>query len=173
MKRLMTLSLFVSLGACATTPEVFGGRGAVREAQAVQSTAVRYLAEHFEPSEFLGKPEAICLVVGQEVGFRDRIATALAARSADMDPPAFMMSQLRQVRPRVLPISACQWGDDLSEVLVDSGARAIAIGISHPLWVTPNLARLVVTLRENNKNWYRYTCSAERDEDGWAIRECL
>ena len=90
-----------------------------------------------------------------------------------MDPPAFLLSRLSQVRPRVLPISACQWGQDLSEVLVDSGARAIAIGISHPQWVTANLARLTATLRENNKTWYRYRCSAARGPDGWTIRECL
>ncbi len=90
-----------------------------------------------------------------------------------MDPPAFLLSRLRQVRPQVLPISACRWGDDLSEVLVASGARAIAIGISHPLWVTPNLARVTATLRENNQTFYRYRCSAERGPDGWTIRECL
>ena len=172
MKRLTTLCL-IALGACATSQEVWGGRTAALETQAVQSAAVRYLAEHYEPSGFLGKPEAICLVVGQQTGRRDRIATALAARSENMDPPAFLLSRLRQVRPRVLPISACEWGADLSEILVDSGARAIALGISHPQWVTPNLARLTVTLRENNKTWFSYRCSAERGPEGWAIRECL
>ena len=172
MKRLIALSLF-ALSACATRQDVFGGRTAGREAQAVQGAAVRFLAEHYDPSEFLGHPEAICLVVGQQAGRRDRIATALAGRSEDMDPPSSLLSRLGQVRPRVLPISACQWGVDLSEVLVDSGARAIAMGISHPQWVTPNLARVTATLRENNNIWYRYRCSAERGPDGWTIRECL
>ncbi|MCH7532930.1 MAG: hypothetical protein IIB36_14400 [Gemmatimonadetes bacterium] len=172
MKRLTTLCL-IALGACATSQDVWGGRIAARETQAVQIAAVRYIAEHYEPSEYLGQPEAICLVVGQQAGRRDRIATALAARSEDMDPPASLLSRLRQVRPRVLPISACRWGEDLSEVLVDSGARAIALGISHPQWVTPNLARVTATLRENQRIWYRYRCSAERGPDGWTIRRCL
>ena len=172
MKRWIVLSLF-ALAACAGSQQVWGGRSGAREAQAVQGAVVRYLAEHYDPSDFLGVPEAICLVVGQQAGRRDRIATAIAARSEDMDPPAYLLSRLAQVRPRVLPISACQWGDDLSEVLVDSGARAIAIGISHPQWVTANLARVTATLRENNHTFYRYRCSAERGPDGWTIRECL
>ena len=90
-----------------------------------------------------------------------------------MDPPAYLLSRLAQVRPRVLPISACQWGDDLSEVLVESGARAIAIGISHPQWVTPNLSRVTATIRENNHTWYSFRCSAEREPEGWTIRDCL
>ena len=172
MKRLIVLSVF-ALGACAASQEVWGGRTPARETQAVQGAAVRYLAEHYDPSDFLGKPEAICLVVGQRAGRRDRIATAIAARSEDMDPPASLLSRLAQVRPRVLPISACQWGDNLSEVLVESGARAIAIGISHPQWVTPNLARVTATIRENNHTWYSFRCSAEREPEGWTIRDCL
>ena len=89
MKRLIVLSVF-ALGACAASQEVWGGRTPAREAQAVQGAAVRYLAEHYDPSDFLGKPEAICLVVGQRAGRRDRIATAIAARSEDMDPPAYL-----------------------------------------------------------------------------------
>ncbi len=172
MKRLIVFSL-IALGACAASQEVWGGRTPDREAQAVQGATLRYLAEHYDPSDFLGTPEAICLVVGQQAGHRDRIATAMAGRTKDMDPPASLLSQLSEVRPRVLPISACQWGQDLSEVLVDSGARAIAIGISHPRWVTANLARVTATLRENNHTWYSYRCSAERGPDGWTIRECL
>ena len=172
MKRLFVFSL-IALGACAASQEVWGGRTPDREAQAVQGATLRYLAEHYDPSDFLGTPEAICLVVGQQAGRRDRIATAMAGRTEDMDPPASLLSQLSQVRPRVLPISACQWGVDLSEVLVESGVRAIAIGISHPRWVTPNLARVNATIRENSNTWYSYRCSAERGTDGWSIRDCL
>ena len=172
MKRLIVLSV-IALGACAASQEVWSGSTPEREAQAVQSAAVRYLAEHYDPNDFLGEPEAICLVVGQQAGRRDRMATALAGRTENMDPPASLLAGLDEVRPRVLPISACQWGVDLSEVLVDSGVRAIAIGISHPQWVTPNLARVRATLRENNRTWYSYRCSAERGRDGWVIRECL
>ena len=171
MKRLLFAALAVSSG-CATTQEVYGGRTASRETQAVYVATVEFLAENYDPSEFLGEPRAICLVVADVVGRRDVEATAQSARPKDMDPPATLLSRLRGVRPAVRPISDCVYGDDLAEIVRSTGERAIVLGISHPTWVTPNLARVSATLRENQRTWYRFNCSLVRGPEGWAIRRC-
>jgi len=171
MRRLLVLAV-LALSGCATTKEVWGGRTAVRETQAVQGATVRWLAANYKPSGFLGDPKAICLVVGDAVGRRDVTATAQSARTKDQGPPVRLLSMLRNVRPSVRPISDCVYGDDLSEVLVETGERAIVLGLSRPTWVTPNLARISATLRENQATWYRYGCSVVRGPDGWEIRRC-
>lgn len=171
MKKTIALTA-VLLSACATSEEVWGGRTAVVETQAVQAVTVRWLAQNYEPSQFLGDPKAVCLVVADAVGRRDFTATAQAARSTDMDPTPLMLSRLRDVRPPVVPISECRHGDDLAEVLVDTGERAIVLGVGYPTWVTPDLARIGATIRENPRNWFRYRCSLTRGPDGWELRRC-
>jgi hypothetical protein len=171
MKRSLWFTV-VMLSGCATSQEVWGGRTAERETQEVQIATVRWLAANYEPSEFLGTPQAICLVVAERVGRRDISAARQSARNSNMDPPPNLLSRLRGVRPTVKPISDCVYGDDLSEVLADTGERAIVLGVSYPTWVTPNLARVSATLRENQQTWYRYNCSLVREVDGWEIRRC-
>ncbi len=173
MNRLiLLLSGGLILAACASNEPVWGGRTGAREAQAVQAATVRWFAANYQPSPFLGEAQALCLVVGERVGRRDILATAQAARSENMDPPAVILARLRDVRPKVLPISECVHGKDLTEVLEDTGERAVVLGVSYPEWVTPNLARISATLRENSRNWFRYRCSLVRGAEGWQIRRC-
>jgi hypothetical protein len=171
MRRLLVLAV-LALSACATTTEVWGGRTPESETQAVQGATVRWLAANYKPSGFLGDPQAICLVVGDAVGRGVVAAAAQSARTKEQDPPASLLARLRNVRPSVRPISDCVYGDDLSEVLADTGQRAIVLGLSRPTWVTPNLARVSATLRENQATWYHYGCSLVRGPEGWEIRRC-
>jgi len=141
--------------------------------QLVQVATVRYIARHYDPNDFLGEPKAFCLVVSESAWNREMIATAMSGRNSDLDPPTTLLARLRDVQPRVVPISQCQWGSSLEEVLTDSGERAVSLGVGYPNWVTPNLARLSVTVRENQQVWYRYQCSLERGPEGWGVRQCV
>jgi len=172
MKRFVIVAL-VTLSGCATSQEVWGGRTQTREVQGVQAAAVRYFADNYDPADYLGEPQALCLVLGRPEWSLDRDALQRSARTDEMNPTPAFLSSLKNVRPRVVPIADCVWGEDLSEILKDSGERAIALGVSHPRWVTPNLARFTVSLRENPRKRFGFQCSASREPEGWRVRQCI
>ena len=170
--RALSLALLVAVTACFSNRPVFGGRGGVQETFNVQAQVVSWLVRNYQSSESLGTAKAFC-VVAADLGGNQLIALSMVTRPTDYDPPARLMGRLRSRDPAVLPISRCRRDDELVERLVDGDDRAVVVGVGYPFWVTANLARLQVVVRESANVSYSYGCSIERGREGWAVRNCI
>ena len=172
MCRLVALALAGSVVACSMQKAVWGGREPTRETLIVQERVTRWMATHYDPSGFLGDIEAICLIAADVAGGQLR-AISMSVRDKEYDPSPALIARLRGTDPPVRPVSDCAQDAELVERVAATGGRGIVLAVRHPSWVTPNLARVGATVRENAQVRFTYNCSVERRPDGWRVRSCV
>lgn len=88
-------------------------------------------------------------------------------------PSDRLLVRLRDLSPRVLPVSACVVDDSQQERLADSGEPAILLVVSHPVWETQQNAVVDLYTRETPNDEDGARCRLVRGVEGWRIRDCV
>ena len=172
MLTLIMVTLCGAAVACSTGQAVWGGREPARETLIVQERVARWMTTHYEPSNFLGEVEAICLIAADPAGAQLR-AISMSERDGQYDPNPALLARFRGTDPPVRPVSDCAQDAELVERVSSTEGRAVILAVSHPRWVTPNLARVSAMVRETAQIRFTYNCSVERRPDGWMVRSCV
>ena len=137
---------------------------------AVYTSTARFIIEYYQASERTGEPAAFCLVVGR----REGVARRQRARESDRwDPARELLLNLSDLRTPVVPISECEWNNNLEEVHRPTGGRAVVLGISQPTWNREDFATVWVSTRENSTQYDRWSCNVRLHVGDWEVLDCL
>lgn len=155
---------------CGGASSPFTG-SAPAEENGVYAAVVRFVASNYQPRAQQGVPVAWCLGVGRRA-FRASDPNARDPEE-DWEPSPRMLALVSDVRPQVLPVSACGQGRGTEETLRETGEPAIVMLISQPSWETQELATVEVRMRESPVAFDRARCRLVRGVEGWRIRDCV
>ena len=163
------VALFLFPVGCGTKKAPWVEYGPPRAEERLQALAVALIMS-IEDQWGSGVPfHAICVGVGR------RVQTGLrsAARAEDWDPSGFFFRTLGDQGLPAYPLSACGWGEYVEERVVETGARAVALGASNVNWITARTASIVVWIRESPQYTHSYECEFDRPDSEWRPVRCL
>jgi hypothetical protein len=139
--------------------------------QGVYEAVVRYIHAYYDPPSWNPSPVAWCLATDR------RASTVLREREAaertPWAPPARLLVSLRDLDPPVRPIDDCGRNDDQEERLRDGGGPAVVLALEHPVWESPEYARVSAWTRQDRRASNRFSCRVARTLESWVVRECI
>lgn len=171
LRDLVAALVVAATSACGTAGTPFGSSGGTSEEIAVLEGVARFIASNYEAAARAGPPAAWCLAVGR----RSRLATNPAYRGTDepWNPEPRLLARLSDVRPPVLPVSACGQDAGQHERLLESDAPAMLMVLTQPYWESHEAVTVEVVMRESPADQHRVLCRLVRGVEGWEVRDCV
>lgn len=163
------MTLVSAVGACGGQMD-WSAMSPQRTEIAVYTSTARFMITNYRPSGRTGVPAAFCLVVGR----RENVARGQRARESHRwDPARELLLKLSDLPTPVVPISECEWNNNLEEIHRPTGGRAVVLGISQPLWTREDFATVRVTTRENSTYRGSWTCNVRLHVADWEVLDCV
>lgn len=89
------------------------------------------------------------------------------------NPEPRLLARLGDVRPAVVPVSACGQDAGQHERLLDSSDPAILMILTQPYWESHESVTVSVVMRESPSDQHQVLCRLSRGIEGWEIRDCV